>query len=268
LASVDTWRRLADRSNEARVPEFEPDTDLVPIVVPTWNPPVEQLMMIVDRVASAGFARVRAGHAPTRRDLLTLADLLCLDTPIDGRNSAGDRISATRWRSDGTFQRLGDVRTSFVLCPQAAVPGRAVRLFNATGAFVELACREPRAAAALLAPDVLVRTATAGSASTTGTGQGRPVSSAGPAFGIVDGHLLTRYGRSDSDQWRPPVDAPEPVWRALDILDELAAPPSRYHLEFTMAAGECLILSTARICFSGSGLERELFAEDLVIAGR
>jgi hypothetical protein len=41
-----------------------------------------------------------------------------------------------------------------------------------------------------------------------------------------------------------------------------------------MAAGECLVLSTARICYRGPaqvadpGVRRELFAEDLVIAGR
>ncbi|MGC4851866.1 TauD/TfdA family dioxygenase [Micromonospora sp. DT4] len=262
-------RLLADDTVRASVPAFDAHRDLIPLRLPAWDTAsTETVNALTGRVATAGFALVETGTAPGQDDLLGLAGLLDLGEPfvpplyrIPGSVQVGtagvSQLTATPgaaadaarhpatsaigqgWHVDGTLQQLGEVRTSLLLCVRPAATGGQSLLFNATAAFLDLADHDPAAAAALMAPSALVRMATV---------NGSNDSTAGPAFAVTGGQLLTRYARTDADRWFPPSGDPAAVDRALARLDELAAPGSPYRLEFTMTAGQGLVFANSRLC--------------------
>lgn len=286
---------LADPRLVADVPMFDPGRDTQPLAVPGWDPSFDQRAAIRTRVAAAGFALLDAGQSPTEKDLLTLAGRLQLGDPfvpplyrLPGNvQVAASGVSVLRathrvdapahpatatigqaWHVDGTLQPLGEVRTTLLLCVRPAAAGGQSTLFNATSAFLEVADRDRSAAAALLTPGVLVRIASVnGCADTT----------AGPAFGVVDGRLLTRYARTETDQWRPEPGQEAALRRALAVLDELAGDGSPYRLDFTMTGGQGIVLANTRLCHGRTPytdgpkprtLLRALFTTDLVPVAR
>jgi hypothetical protein len=288
---------LADDTVRAGVPAFDASRDLVPLRLPAWDTASpEQVKALTARVSTAGFALLETGTGPGQDDLLALAGLLGLGEPFvpplyrmpgsvqvgtagvsqmtaaPGTGADAARHPATSavgqgWHVDGTLQQMGEVRTSLLLCVRPAATGGQSLLFNATAAFLDLADHDPAAAAALMAPGVLVRVATV---------NGSNDSTAGPAFAVTGGQLLTRYARTDADRWFPPSGDPSAVDRALARLDELAAPGSPYRLEFTLAAGQGLVFANSRLCHGRQPytddpaaprtLLRALFTTDLTTA--
>ena len=211
------------------------------------------------RLAAAGFAIISCAQDPTNDTPRALADALALGpmfTPPQYRNSphinqgvsrigtdhatrghpAFGQTSGQALHSDGTLQRIGQVKTAMLVCVRPAASGGASRLFNAVGAFVELLDGDPAAAAALTAPDVLVRT--------SNLEHSRGQSMAGPAFAVADGRLISRYSVTATDRYDDTaVTDPAALYRALAFLHEAAQPGSRHLLEFTLAAGQALLLA-------------------------
>lgn len=286
---------LTDPALLAAVPIFDSNRDLTPLQLSGWGTATEaQLRTLAERVSAAGFALVAADQPTGPGDLLALAGQLGLGEPFvpplyrrPGTVHVGSggvsELSVTThagapwhpatsaggqgWHVDGTLQPLGEVRTSLLLCVRPAAQGGDSTLFNATGAFVELARRDPTAAVSLMAPDVLVRTATVNQCDD---------SCAGPAFGVADGQLLTRYARTNTDRWQSTSGDSTAIDRALAVLDELATPGSPYYLRLQMTAGQGLVMANSRICHGRTPytddpnqrrlLLRALFTADLAIA--
>ncbi|MGH8896505.1 MAG: TauD/TfdA family dioxygenase [Egibacteraceae bacterium] len=182
----------------------------------------------VDRYWNTGFAVVRCAEAPTPKRLLDLAGALhlgevfvpplyrsgrpgtgaggvsTLTVPAQrsgrGRHPSFESTGGQRLHVDGTLQPISV--TTILLCETPAVSGGHTILFNALGAFAELFQVDPEAAVALTMPGCLVRQATYG---------GCADQTAGPAFAICDGLLVTRYS----------VDTPS-RWEVADGIDEQA----------------------------------------------
>ncbi|PZF99393.1 TauD/TfdA family dioxygenase [Micromonospora endophytica] len=259
---------LADATTRATVPAFDPDRDRTPLRLPTWQSiPAATYDTLCARVDTAGFALVEADRPPRQDDLRALADTLGLGEPfvpplyrrpgtvqvgaagVSRLTAAGTHAQAPmhpatsaigqNWHVDGTLQHLGEVRTTLLLCVRPAASGGQSLLFNAAAAFLDLADRDPGAAAALMTPGVLVRTATV---------NGSDDSTAGPGFAVIDQRLMTRYSRTHTDRWLPASTDPDAVDRALTALDDLAKPGSPYRLEFTMTAGQGIVLANSRVC--------------------
>ncbi|WP_162795804.1 TauD/TfdA family dioxygenase [Nonomuraea lactucae] len=246
---------------------FDPDRDLRPITLSLRAAHGAQLREVADRVADAGFALIEAHEPPTPSDLLALARHLGLGEPflppiyrrrgsVQVDDSGVAELSAANavpgapmhpatstvgqnWHIDGTLQAMGEIRTSVLLCVRPAATGGDSILFNATGAFVELARSDWAAAVSLMSPGVLIRTATVNDCDER---------SAGPAFGMVAGHLLTRYARTNVDRWCPRDGDMDTLRRGLDALDALALPGSPFHLRFRLSSAQGLIMANARIC--------------------
>ncbi len=255
------------------VPVFRPGRDLDPIPLRSWdNIPAAAGHEMAVRLAAAGFALVQAAQPPGPAAPQQLAGQLGLgpvfvppqyrDRPYtDGQgvtrigagaatasHPAFGQASEQRLHSDGTLQRIGEVKTTLMLCVQPAPSGGASRLFNSAGAFAQLLRDDPAAAAALTAPDVLVRTSTL-----PGT---RGQCSAGPSFAVADGRLISRYSVTDTDTYdHDAVTDPAALDRALMFLHQAAQPGFPYYAELTLTAGQGLLLANDLISHGRAAYE-------------
>jgi hypothetical protein len=170
------------------------------------------------------------GHGVTR----ITSDATTATHPAFGQAS-GQHLHA-----DGTLQRIGEIKTTLMLCARPAASGGTSQLFNAAGAFAALLNLDPAAAAALTAPEVMVRT------SNLPGSHGHSV--AGPAFAIADGRVISRYSVTSTDTYDPAaVASAAALDRALAFLRVAARPGSGYYDEITLAAGQGLVLANDMI---------------------
>jgi hypothetical protein len=164
------------------VPVFQPARDLDPVPLRSWDSiPAAAGREVAMRLAAAGFALVQAAQAPGPAAARQLAGQLGLgpvfvppqyrDRPYaDGQgvtrigigaatasHPAFGQATGQRLHCDGTLQRIGEVRTTLMLCARPARSGGASRLFNSAGAFAQLLREDPAAAAALTDPAALDR---------------------------------------------------------------------------------------------------------------
>lgn len=227
----------------------------------------QAVMAVVDRYWNAGFAVIDCAEAPTPKRLLDLACALHLGEvfvpPLyrSGRSGTGaggvstlmapaqradyeyhpsfESTGAQRLHVDGTLQPIGAVKTTILLCKTPAMSGGHTILFNALGAFVELLQLDPEAAVALAMPGCLVRQATY---------KGCADQTAGPAFAVCDGLLVTRYSVDAPSRWEA-VDGidEQALERAVAFMEQVSKPHSAYYLEFRLDAGQGLVLANDRI---------------------
>ncbi len=123
-----------------------------------------------------------------------------------------------------------------MLCARPAASGGTSQLFSAAGAFAALLNQDPAAAAALTAPEVLIRT--------SNLPDSRGQSAVGPAFAIADGRIISRYSVTSTDAYDPAaVTSPAALDRALAFLRDAARPGTGYYTEVTLAAGQGLLLA-------------------------
>jgi hypothetical protein len=243
------------------VPVFQLARDLDPIPIGSWDHlPAAAEREVPLRLATAGFAIVAADQTPDLDAPQQLADALGLG-PVFVPPQYSDRLyvngqgvtrigadaatashpafgqtTGQRLHSDGTLQRIGEVKTAMLLCARPARSGGASQLFNSTGAFAQLLHEDPAAAATLTAPDVLVRTST--------LAHSRGQRSVGPAFAVAEERLISRYSVTDTDSYDPAaVTDPAALQRALEFLQQAAQPPSPHYTEFTLTAGQGLLLA-------------------------
>lgn len=246
------------------VPVFRPVRDLDPVPVRAWDniPPITR-RELARRLDAAGFALVQASQVPGPATPQQLARQLGLgpvyvppqyrDRPYtDGQgvtrigteaaasHPAFGQATGQRLHCDGTLQRIGEIKTTILLCARPGRSGGTSHLFNSAAAFAWLLHEDPAAAAALTAADVLVRTSTL-----PGT---RGQYSAGPAFAVADGRLISRYSITGTDTYdHDAVTDPAALDRALEFLRQAARPGSPYYTELTLAAGQGLLLANDQI---------------------
>ncbi|MEU0530652.1 TauD/TfdA family dioxygenase [Amycolatopsis tolypomycina] len=141
--------------------------------------------------------------------------------------------------TDGTLQRIGEVKTSALLCLGAAASGGETFFFNSAGAYAKLAGEDPAAARALLMPDVLVRSANM---------PGIDASVSGPAFSILDEGLVTRFSLSSTDTWHVSDDATgTDLLRGIKFLLDLRLQESECYWETVLEPGQAVIFANDRI---------------------
>ncbi|HET6212411.1 MAG TPA: TauD/TfdA family dioxygenase [Micromonosporaceae bacterium] len=227
---------------------------------------VRDIQPLVDRYEAYGFAVARSDD-DSPAALAALAAALDLGEPFvpplyrfGGRDApAIARISAAanadteaashpsfgktngqRFHTDGTLQDIGEVRSSMLLCATPAAQGGVTTLFNATGAYARLLADDEEAALALATPGSLVRQANI---------NGCTNANHGPAFGVLDGELATRYAITDTDSWAvPPRVSADALWRGVRYLDRASQPGSEFYLDLRLGAGQLILLANARIC--------------------
>lgn len=261
--------RIAEDVRRARVPVFEPDRDLHPVRLSSYaSPRPEELTVLAARFTTAGFAVFEVPDTlPQPGDVTALAGQLGLGEvftpPLEARGVGqvgADGVSiltavpaddtaepvhpgfgtraGQRVHSDGTLQRIGELRTSLLMCQAPAAHGGESILFNSTAAFAALAATDEAAAVALMGERVLVRTANI---------NGCTDFVAGPAFALADGRLLSRYSVTATDAFHADgVDAAA-LHRGRILLLHHEHPGSPYYLELTLAAGQGLLLANDRI---------------------
>jgi hypothetical protein len=242
------------------VPVFRPGRDDDPVLVGSWDDiPSAAGHEAATRLATAGFALIQASQVPGPAAARQLASQLGLGPPftppqyrdsphVDGQgvtristeagasHPAFGQATGQHLHSDGTLQRIGEIKTTMMLCARPAASGGTSQLFNAAGAFALLLHQDPAAAAALTAPDVLIRT----SALPGSRGQ----FTAGPVFAVADGRVISRYSVTSTDRYdHDAVADPAALDRALDFLQDAAQPGSPCYTELTLAAGQGLLLA-------------------------
>ncbi|MEU9564077.1 TauD/TfdA family dioxygenase [Streptomyces sp. NPDC048161] len=149
---------------------------------------------------------------------------------------------------DGTLQSLGQISTTFMLCVTEAAAGGVSYLVNLVDAYAELRRVDPEAAEQLAHDTALVRTSTFSSGHST----------AGPAFAReADGSWITRYSRTATDTYHPTPGGEAAMERALKFLDAAARSGSAFRTDFTLRAGQALILANDRL-----GHGRTAFRDD------
>ncbi|NJP95430.1 TauD/TfdA family dioxygenase [Nonomuraea sp. FMUSA5-5] len=263
LVLAQRLHHVITTTDENQLPAFP--TSVSPIPVASYDSPqAKDLAAVIGQLRCAGFAVTSCPEPPTQERLLALAEALGLGEPFvpplyrragaigvaasgistltaSAAHVAHPAVSASGQglHVDGLLQPIGEVLTSILLCIRPAAEGGQSTLFNAMGAFWQLAKTDPDAAAALLSDRVLGRRATVnGSSDVTW----------GPAFAVVNGTLVTRYSRDGNDLWDPGNGQEAALGRALTTLQVLAEPDSPYALRFTLQAGQGLIMSNSRIC--------------------
>ncbi|HZM84354.1 MAG TPA: TauD/TfdA family dioxygenase [Candidatus Limnocylindrales bacterium] len=252
------------REAAKRVPTFQA-TDVTDVVRVAPNGD-RALQLLVDRYHAYGFALADVGSGEPAA-LTSLAGRLGLDEPfvpplytLGGREvDRIARISAAlnadteqqshpsfgsaggqRFHTDGTLQDIGEVPSSMLLCQTPSAEGGMTILFNATAAFARLLEDDEAAALALTRPGSLIRQANINECT---------AANEGPAFGVVDDELATRYSITDTDRWAEPTDAsPEALWRGVHYLERASEPGSEFHLQLRLDAGQVILLANSRIC--------------------
>ncbi|MEJ3746442.1 TauD/TfdA family dioxygenase [Actinomycetes bacterium KLBMP 9797] len=222
---------------------------------------------IVRRYVRHGFAVCRLdADGATSTGILAFARSLCLGRPFlpplytKGGATAPQvsRISATHntgtadadhpsfgttagqaLHADGTLQDIGFIRSTLLLCAQPAAEGGDTILFNALGAFAELAETDLAAASALTVPGTLVRTANI---------NGCTDSNAGPAFAVQDGKLIGRYSVTATDSWQAPDGvAAAHLHRGVGFLATASRPGSRYFTRLRLDGGDVILFDNTRL---------------------
>lgn len=242
------------------VPAF-PDSHRAPIRVAGWDHiPAGAMRDAAAWLAANGYVLIQADQAPGPGTAGQLAARLGLGpafTPpqyrsgphVDGQgvtritadtattaHPAFGHSTGQELHSDGTLQRIGEIKTTMMLCSRPAASGGTSRLFNAAGTFAALLGQDPAAAAALTAPEVLVRT------SNLPGSKGQSVT--GPAFAIADGRVISRYSVTSTDAYDPrAVTDPAALDRALTFLQDAVGPGSGFYTEITLTAGQVLLLA-------------------------
>jgi hypothetical protein len=241
------------------VPVFRPGRDTDPVQTGSWDSiPVPAAREMARRLISSGYTLIQASRLPGPDAVGRLAAQLGLGpafAPPQYRNRpytnshgvttigahaaashpAFGQASAQQLHSDGTLQRIGEIKTTIMLCVQPAASGGVSQLFNAAGAFALLLHQDPEAAATLTAAEVLIRTSNLPDS----LGQ-----TAGPAFAVADGRVLSRYSVTGTDAYdHAAVTDPAALDRALSFLRDAARPGSACYTELTLAAGQGLLLA-------------------------
>jgi hypothetical protein len=269
----DPRRQLPDiltshAGRRLRTPVFHPEQDLDPVKLSSYAAPSrEQTAALLRRYDRAGFVLIEAAEEPTSAGLLALAGHLRLGEvfvpPLyrtgavqpdpdgvsrlaaaaggPGRDSDHPAVAANAQpiHVDGLLQPIGQVKTSILLCRTPAARGGQSILFNSTAAVRHLAATDPDAAALLMAPGVLVRTASV---------NGCTDAAAGAAFTAADGALLSRYSCCPTDRWDSgAVTDPAALHRGVQFLAGLQTPGSGLFIEFSLRAGQGLLLANDRI---------------------
>ena len=246
------------------VPAF-PDWPAAPVPAGDWEHiPDGSAREVAARLAAHGYALLEGSAVPGPGVAAILAGALGLGdafTPPQYRSRAYvdgggvTRITADAsttphpafgqatgqdLHADGTLQRIGEIKTTLMLCARPASSGGDSLLFNAAGAFAALLNADPAAAAALTAPEVLIRT------SNLPDSHGQ--AAVGPAFAIADGRVLSRYSVTGTDRYDPSaVASPAALDRALAFLAAAARPGTGYYTALTLAAGQALVLANDTI---------------------
>ncbi|MFG1879583.1 TauD/TfdA family dioxygenase [Sphaerisporangium sp. NPDC049003] len=251
-----------------------------PIQVGDWSiPDAHDRRMIVESYRRRGYTVVQlARTVPTGQDLTAMAGALGLGEPFTPplyaasshttggisrltadpnadhpfQNRAGQNVHC-----DGTLQQLGQIPTTVMICVRPAVNGGATYLFNAVAAYAELRHRDPAAAAQLDHDRALERRSTLVADQVT----------FGPAFAIDScGLPITRYSRTATDTYHP-ADDRAALERALAFLETAARPGSRHRIDFSLDAGQALVLANDRIGHGRTAYRDDPDAPRLLLRG-
>ncbi|MFB7781422.1 TauD/TfdA family dioxygenase [Streptomyces vinaceus] len=259
-------------ATEARqMPAFS-TTPAPPIEATAWNlPDTTVRQLVADSYQRRGYAIVHVpGVAPDAEDLRKLSAALHLGqaftpplyaesshTTASGVSqltaaSGGDHPFQDRAgqniHCDGTLQPLGQIRTTIMLCVSAAAHGGVSYLVNLVDAYADLRRVDPEAAEQLAHATALRRTSTFASGHST----------AGPAFARETvSSWTTRYSRTATDSYHPTAGGEAAMERALAFLDAAAQAGSAFRTEFTLRAGQALVLANDRL-----GHGRTAFRDD------
>jgi hypothetical protein len=142
---------------------------------------------------------------------------------------------------DGLLEPLGGIKTTILHCLTQAHSGGGTELLFSCDAFTELAETDEDAAQSLLGPAALTRFATI-SESTPDR-----LRTTGPAFGWVDGTLVTRFSDGPTELWN--IQENLDLQRALDYLRGPAIETHRVQLR--LEPGEMLIFRNDRVSHRG-----------------
>jgi hypothetical protein len=228
-----------------------------------------------------GFVVIQGPDQPGRAELMALAHRLGLGAPFTppiyrgSGHTSSDGVSALTvagdvqpgahpfqnrdsqaLHCDGTVQQLGQIATTLMICVRPARSGGVTILFDALAAFGELAIEDPAVADQLVHPQALVRTSDLADHPFT----------AGPAFGYHRGRMVTRYSRQPTDTYHPRRAEDQPALdRALRFLDDAAQPGSPHRCEFSLAAGQALLLANDRVCHGRTAYQDDPMAPRMVL---
>jgi hypothetical protein len=154
-----------------------------------------------------------------------------------GSHPAFGSSDALELHTDGTLEPIGRVRTAALYCVTSAVRGGHTTLFDAAGAFIDVARRDSRSAAALLHEEALTRRATVGPS---------PQAATGPVFALWDdGEVISRYSATPRDEWA--VDRIAGLREARRAMEERARPGSPFYAEVALAAGDGILIANDRL---------------------
>lgn len=226
--------------------------------------------IIQDRLEKYGFAVVRVGNPdPNRNDILDIASLLNLGKPfippyfknfcdsievqhgintisanqLDSPHTAFGTGKEQALHVDGTLQRIGDIKTTIVLCNTPSNAGGLSTIFNSTAAFAKLLHQRQNWAAAMLDGRALERFAS----------HDRENPYVGPVFSFVDGGLVTRYSVDDVSSWENGFKNIKYLKNAYDFFKSLAYERSPFYKELLLERGEMLIMANSRISHGRTG---------------
>ncbi len=143
---------------------------------------------------------------------------------------------AIEFHTDGTLQDMGEIKTVALVCLERGVSGGEILLFDAVGAFFDLAGRDWNIAKALLDDNGLTRCSTVGNSNAVRSG---------PVFGYQDGELMTRYSTTPRDHWE--YERVRNLGEARKLLDESAGPGSPYRVQLRLEPGEALLIANERV---------------------
>jgi len=158
------------------------------------------------------------------------------DAEDESRHPAFQSRTAIELHTDGTLQEIGEIKTAALVCLESAESGGEITLFNAVGAFAELAPVHWDILQALLNPRALTRRATVG---------GSEAFSEGPVFAVKEGKLATRYSTTPRDHWE--MDRVDNLTAAKNILESHAQPGSPYWSQIRLEKGRGLLIDNERV---------------------
>jgi hypothetical protein len=167
---------------------------------------------------------------------------------VGSSHPAFTTAAGTALHTDGTLERLGDVRTTLLHCHRPSVEGGESHVFDLAAAVDQLLVEDSAAAMTLFDKGVLRRWSTL---------EGTALSCTDAVAGRrACGRLTVRYSEQDRDEWLAPPGKERALQRARSWLVERAQPGSPLFTSFSLGPGDLLVLANDRVAH-GRGSYRD-----------
>jgi hypothetical protein len=159
-----------------------------------------------------------------------------IENSKNGKHRAFQTNNGQKLHSDGTLDKIGNVKTSLLFCTRPSSFGGETLLFNSVGAFVSVISQNLELAKPLLEENSLRRVFI-----------GSDFEYIGPSFKIEEGEIFSRYSKDNTSDWDYGFSRVPLLKEAYTMLGNLEFIGSPYYLSFKLNEGQGILIANDKI---------------------